>query len=523
MLPINKNNKTGPVTSSNLIRWEGPSIPCIDLCQGDSITDVTYKLALELCDILTQLDISTYDITCFNPVCPTPANFHDLIQFLIDQLCTCCTGSSSSSSSSALGSSGGAASGASGVNCPDCLINIAPCFYTTNEFGDTITQLQLTDYARAIGARVCTLANSIINIQLIQSQQQSQINNLIIGLGSIPPPVTLPVFLTTCLTDKIPVIPSGGIQLADLVNAIEEAFCELRSATGMPNDLLQAILKQCVGLDTSPSLNLPGTNMGSLTGWRNSGVYSTVADSINNMWITICDMRAAITSIQNTCCPQGCEGLIINLQVTFTAPDTINFFWTGDATGFEDCNPAGSLVTITDAYGNTYTTRIPITAYLNLPYALNIGSTPLNPATNLHINVEACWENLTTHSTCERCIEADIINQSNCPALTLSADETNIVYSFTNTITGPVTYNINLKLLGVTQQSQTIVTSTPGLNTGTFSGLFPGTTYTVEIQILINDVLTNTCPVGVITTVGIECAPPEQVSAETSPINPPIT
>ena len=35
--------------SSNCVLWQGPDIPCINLCKGDSISDITAKLAEELC------------------------------------------------------------------------------------------------------------------------------------------------------------------------------------------------------------------------------------------------------------------------------------------------------------------------------------------------------------------------------------------------------------------------------------------------------------------------------------------
>ena len=38
--------------SSNCVIWQGPDIPCIKLCKGDSISDITAKLAEELCTLL---------------------------------------------------------------------------------------------------------------------------------------------------------------------------------------------------------------------------------------------------------------------------------------------------------------------------------------------------------------------------------------------------------------------------------------------------------------------------------------
>jgi len=52
MLPVGSNNKSTPcsVISSNCVSWQGPDIPCIGLCKGDTVTDVVAKLGELVCD-----------------------------------------------------------------------------------------------------------------------------------------------------------------------------------------------------------------------------------------------------------------------------------------------------------------------------------------------------------------------------------------------------------------------------------------------------------------------------------------
>ena len=50
-----------PVSSDSVI-WQGPKIPCICLCSGDAISEVTYKIADKRCSIL-----SAFDLTAFQP------------------------------------------------------------------------------------------------------------------------------------------------------------------------------------------------------------------------------------------------------------------------------------------------------------------------------------------------------------------------------------------------------------------------------------------------------------------------
>ena len=68
--------------SSNCVIWEGPNIPCLSLCYGDSISDVMYRLATTYCE-LTSLD--NYDYSCLRDNDPT--TFNTLIQAIIDNVC----------------------------------------------------------------------------------------------------------------------------------------------------------------------------------------------------------------------------------------------------------------------------------------------------------------------------------------------------------------------------------------------------------------------------------------------------
>src|SRR5210317_1188137 len=74
-------------TSSNCVVWQGPDIPCIKLCKGDSITDVVYNFAMSYCDLLQQLDPSKYDLSCLNDSSCPPESFDALIQLLIEKIC----------------------------------------------------------------------------------------------------------------------------------------------------------------------------------------------------------------------------------------------------------------------------------------------------------------------------------------------------------------------------------------------------------------------------------------------------
>ena len=83
MKPLNLDNKPCSPISSNCVIWQGPDIPCIKLCAGDTVSDVVAKLAAELCTVLDILNVTNYDLSCFNLTACAPNDFTALIQFLI--------------------------------------------------------------------------------------------------------------------------------------------------------------------------------------------------------------------------------------------------------------------------------------------------------------------------------------------------------------------------------------------------------------------------------------------------------
>ena len=50
--------------NSKEVIWDGPSIPCLQLCKGDTITDVVYNIAKKVCEITSDLDVQSLDYSC---------------------------------------------------------------------------------------------------------------------------------------------------------------------------------------------------------------------------------------------------------------------------------------------------------------------------------------------------------------------------------------------------------------------------------------------------------------------------
>lgn len=167
--PTNTKSSGCAVTTSNCVVWQGPDLCCIDLCHGDSISDVINEIAKKICKIFELLDVQSYDISeLLNKECP-PANFVELIQLLIDSVAQIKNGASVGTSVTS--------------GCPECDMAVAACFQ--QQYGQVIS---MTQYVTAIGAKLCdqqvviqTQNNAIAQLTQQIANIQAQLNLLIGG------------------------------------------------------------------------------------------------------------------------------------------------------------------------------------------------------------------------------------------------------------------------------------------------------------------------------------------------------
>lgn len=288
MKPLNLDNKPCSPVSSNCIVWQGPDIECIKLCHGDSVSDVVHKLATELCNIMTQLNVSSYDLTCLGitAACP-PKDITVLIQLLIDKICEL-EGLVNTSNSNSSGDS--ADSG-----CPDCIVSVAECFVV-----GTTTTMQLTEYVNLIAGRVCDL---ISEINILQTQI-SNLNIRVTALEDVPPPgLTLPSIPTDCLASVIPGNPLSAtidIVLTALLSDSTKGFCQYIDKLGLPADIYGAIngvvcITSGTTSDTDPTLTMSGLYNGVTDPKTWVDTPTTLVHTINNLWIAICDSHGKPT------------------------------------------------------------------------------------------------------------------------------------------------------------------------------------------------------------------------------------
>lgn len=332
MLPINPKQNCTP-TSSKCVIWQGPDITCINLCKGDSIDEVVYKLALLLCEISENVvDITSLELDCIIPEGdPDPTNLAALLQAMIVKTCAL---------EDAIVAGGG--------ELPEpTLYRLPECLRYTNIDDDYIEYLPLDEYTLLVANRVCTIVSNITTL-----------SNTIFGLEvriaaleeATPPEPVIDVNITTTCVGT-PGEHSAQEAFADL----EGEFCELRTVTGTPEDLSAAILKECEGLAADDRLCAEGT-MSTISGWVTTP--TTVADTINNLWLTICDLRCQVKAL-TVLTKVDCTDFILSFTGTYNAERTqlaLNLSTTVIPSGFDYCD-SGWSVTVSD--GNSqFTTTI---------------------------------------------------------------------------------------------------------------------------------------------------------------------
>ncbi len=481
MKPTNYSSEGCDPISSNCVIWNGPDIDCIDLCKGDNVSTVVFKLATELCTLLDTFNISNFDLSCFDLQKCAPEDFVGLIQLLIDKICE---------------DEGITPSTPSTGGCPDCEVPICTdiLFNPLTPGGDPITSMQLKDYVLAIGQRVCSLIDQIGTINSTISGLDIRISAL---ENAAPPSTDLPDITPVC------VLPSVPTSLDVVLTALEQEFCTLKQATGDNTAILTALQAACSGLNSAPQLNGTGT-MSDIGGWFTAP--ANLSESFSNLWKVVCDMRNAVTLIQSNCCDTGCNGIDLDISVIIIDPTTIRILFGGSIPNeFVDDSPATTIVITDSAGGGPQSVTVPIKAnYYDTNQFYEIILTGPNAANDIYVSTTYRFINPETGEQCSNTIQTVALGADTCPDLILTADYTGVNYAFTWNGTTPTLVNMLIY-----NQAGTSIISTQSLNitnttpSGAFSGLDEGTDYQIAIEINGEE-----CPLEQFTTLSYACVAP---------------
>jgi hypothetical protein len=418
MKPIRSNSQkeTCSPISSNCIVWQGPDLPCISLCNGDSISDVTYKLAEEVCKLKSDLGVSDLDLTCLVQVCqttPEPTKtLANILNLLINKVC--CLSDIVKNIPDP------------GTPYSEPTLDLAPCLIYTTGTGTKVTKLILNQYVQRIATFLCEVNTTVIQNTADIAVLQGKVRDL----ENAPDPIPQ---IDSCLLDAIADVDA-------VVEELETQFCEYKDVFGPVSDFNTAIGRQCANLNTERQL-ATGDPMTNLGGWKTT--VQNFAQSINNLWLTVCDIRAAVSLIQSTCCQVSCDDIVVDFDYTWIDESTINAFFTPKTNvpaGFWDCNEAqGQTFRITDANGAEKLVYIPFrkenpsdtsgvltnNTWITGGYPISLTPSALNTSTTLTINSNLCFT--TGDVNCIKCFTKTIAPYINTDCCQISSSTVNTI------------------------------------------------------------------------------------------------
>lgn len=428
MKPINSNLKLKPEdgctkTSSSCVIWQGPDIPCIELCKGDSITDVVYELAMKLCEITSGvIDLSTLDFKCLVPTgIAEPTTIIQALQLLIDKQCffedNCCDD----------GSGGGT------VPIP---ISLPPCLYFTED-GDQITALLPTDYSSYLASKICEIIDDITSINSTIGSLQGRVSALEASSGGGGGTGTTISIVAQCASNPIPgtVVPIG-----QAFSAFESKFCQLTTLLGSNAALSTAIAKECTGLDAAPQLTTPANTMSQLAGWV--ATPTNLSETIVNMWLTICDMRTAIVNSSNTTLP--CVPVSVsNIQITSLTSTGSIITWSAPNTGSMSEAPSQYILQVYEWNGSA-TVGSPIVNVVK-PFGTNTHTITAVPDATKNYQIQ-----ISAEYTCDVSTVATIVGKLALTSVEYCVEVTDIAAADVTTTCGGETYTDHQRTTTVT-------------------------------------------------------------------------
>jgi hypothetical protein len=177
--------------------------------------------------------------------------------------------------------------------------------YTNPANGQTVTQLVHNQFTLRLATQYCTLSATVAS----HTNTLASHNTRITALENAPG-VVLPQVTPNCI---LPAVPTA---MATVLDKLEEEYCLLRAVLGSNTQLTAAVAQQCAGLGSSNALSQAGT-MSGITGWNNS--VTNAAQAFQNLWIIVCDMRAAVNDLKTTTGSVDCSQFILNYDASASA------------------------------------------------------------------------------------------------------------------------------------------------------------------------------------------------------------
>ena len=478
MIPTNSSNSTNGCDSisSNCVIWQGPDISCINLCNGDTISDVTAKLAELVCTLITDgvasnPNLTGLDLSCLNIPGTTPTTLVPVLQEMVDAICQKNTPGNT-------------------YTLP--IMTLPACLVYNDPSGNPVTQLRLDLFTTLIANKVCDILTTIVYIQTTLTNHNTRLNVLEACVLPCSGATVEKKVVPTCIIN-VGVLTDVSV----LLLALEVRFCALETAVGLPAAINAAISQGSCILSTTTTLADPTVSYGSIPGWNNTPI--NLAQSTQNIWAVLCDMYTAVSNIQLNCCPTGCDLVTFGYNTSNVLDSNgtisgINFnFQNTTGTGsvipatFNDC--AGStIITVRDSLNVAVTSTVSVAALQNSAGGVTISLPGLNTYGTLTTSVAFCVTN--GRDTCNDTIVKSVDGIVPCPTLVANnITSTEATITFTNSLGITPVYTIYIRNTATNILAGTCTKNSPGPTVSCdFTGLVAGTNYTVHATVQVGGV-----------------------------------
>lgn len=250
MKPINFDASTCNSISSNCVIWQGPDIPIINLCSGDSISEVVFALASELQLVMEQINVNNYDLSCFNITNCKPDDFNALIQFLITKICEL---------------EGITPDTAKSTGCPECMVSTADCL------GAPEPLMNLVDYVNFLANKICSIIQSIEDLTTRVTNLETSVSIL---QNTPAPTLDVPPVNITCSSTSF----SSNQVWTVVQEFINNYWCPFTQVAGTPNDIFDSLNPDCPYPVLVPVIT-PAT---------------TIAEALTNIWRVLCNLPTTV-------------------------------------------------------------------------------------------------------------------------------------------------------------------------------------------------------------------------------------
>lgn len=385
-------------TSSNCVIWEGPDLPCIQLCSGDSVSDAVFKFATEYCTFKDSLDLSDFDLGCLFEACqacPAPdKSIANIFALLRDKVCTL-------------------EEIVENLN-PTTVVDPEPfnvnlkCLAVTDGSGNILNDDSQDEQVQAIIDAVCDTKD---DVELLQNQVEDHEERI--------------TALENATDDSVPDVTSDclfiGTRPVDQAYEILDAdYCIFKDAVGTPAEIGSAIGQACSfpELIGNPAFITNPVNL---------------AEALNNALLEICNLRSRLALIEQNCCAPSCDDIKIGFSTAFNSDNTVTLtFNAGTGTtipnGWADC---GSMLTISDASGNSITVALTIVNNYTSP-DIDLTAFTRGSMLTFSLDLKMCADTIT----CQKCITKTVLYEgSDCCTYTNDTTE-NITIIYETTVNG---------------------------------------------------------------------------------------